>query len=246
MSAQPQRSFHRALSHSRKQPPRRPSSGSPRPNHFVSIRLNAGPCQEHFAAFYQHVTTEFPELQAYIIPPSEMHLTLALLHLNEHNTSSAIAAFAEASHVVRRHFSDYLLDLEFGGIDTFRSNWSTGQKTRVVYTYPKPGPSLSKLASFVDDLSLHLASKQSRDSPFLWIDSSPDRARFTPHCTLMKLKRTGNSGPIPDHIPDAAYSRFQDFEFGSARIASIELSIMMGPKESDGYYRSLASIPLPS
>ena len=190
---------------------------SNRPTHFICIPISNPLIQAEAESFQKHLCNLDSRLVDSCLPPTALHLTLAMLRINND----------KEMEVVKRVMNDLQLqmismlsrdkELKFEGVHHFRN--------RVLHTAPQQQRALCQFSSLLVQ-KLGLAS----------IATPGNYTPFSPHVTLVKLSRPMCRQYDMKSIERGVYQDLTEKTFGCQRAECMHLCPVTAPKEDDGFY----------
>lgn len=220
--------------------PTRPSGGfgaqKAKPNYFVCLRITAADVVAKVAALQADLVRRRPELAPHVLPPSRLHVTLAVMQLpvrspatgravgDDEAERTALKALTRAVH----QWSRGPIALSVAGVRQFTR--------RVLYGRVLPSADLDDMAAAVRQNLL--------DSGVAVCDEE-----FVPHMTLVKLPVSSARGSrlCVDVTDVAVGSSAGDMPFGDDSVGSLHLcSFLKDDLDVAEFYNSAtADLPLP-
>ncbi|KAI9559913.1 hypothetical protein GHT06_013920 [Daphnia sinensis] len=206
----------------RVRPPKIKTPRAAAPNHFFAVRISD--CQIVQAVHNVHSTIleQEPVLKKALVPPSTLHITLAVAHLSTtEDVVKANQVLQESVRLFSARLPNSQLDIHLAQMGHFNN--------KVIYARIKEE----------SDGAEHLNHlwKSLRDGCQTAGISLIDGDRFTPHVTLLKmskdprLRRKGIKA-VASHL----YEKHVDCVFGRQVVESVQLLSMTDPKDDEGYY----------
>lgn len=196
-----------------------------RPTHFIAVRISSeevrGSVKEVQDVLIKHNT----EIEPFLIPVPELHLTLCLLHLVTSDEMEIVhTVLQEIRTEIQRILSPSFI-LSFDGLKDFHS--------RVLYLAPMFVPGLS---SFVENLNQRFRSRG------LVVIDPPTSSSF--HVTIAKVPRNlASKNPSLLFLPEV-YNNIQITHFGAQHIDTISFCHARSSRRTDGFYTTLLELPL--
>ncbi|XP_057302233.1 A-kinase anchor protein 7-like [Hydractinia symbiolongicarpus] len=201
------------------------------PNYFLAIRIYNQEIHEKLSALQETIKSINADFVHSFVNVSTLHVTLNVLSLNDLlEIENAINALHLATQKVSEIVKEYTeRTLEFEGLGDFRG--------QVVFVKLKHNNTVKFIEKLVDvfknsfkELKVHY----------------PANEKFTPHLTVMKLskcfklmKKKGIK-----RIPQKMYKASKDSHFGFDEIKDVLLCSMTDKKDSNGFYKVVASVNL--
>lgn len=201
------------------------------PNYFLAIRIYNQEIRGKLSALQETIKSINADFVHSFVNVSTLHVTLNVLSLNDlFEIENAINALHLAIQKVSEIVKEYTeRTLEFEGLGDFRG--------QVVFVKLKHNNTVRFIEKLVDvfknsfkELNVHYSANE----------------KFTPHLTVMKLskcfklmKKKGIK-----RIPQKMYKASKDSHFGFDEVKDVLLCSMADKKDSDGFYKVVASVNL--
>ena len=199
-----------------------------RPTHFLAVRVTNPEVIAAVGRAHQTTLNLEPSYTDCVIPTTRIHVTVACLGLDtdEHVTNTIRALHNVKSELVQNWHPDQMV-LNFCGIGNFFHS--------VLYTQVKDAG--SRFSDFVH----HIRASVSAEG----VDIR-DVFEFTPHMTLVKLKRrVGRETLFTRYLDQRLYQTFNGCDFGSQVVDNLYLCEMSEDRREDDFYISPAHITFP-
>jgi len=193
-----------------------------RPNCFMAIQIRNPVIHKNIVDCQNKAICSNKVLEKHVESVRKAHLTLCVLRIEWHQIEEAKAVIAEAFESKLKDLNGTQLGFN-GGLDYFKGG-------KVVWVKPTSGLSeLQRISAIL---------KESLDSAgFNVLEKDRD---FQPHLTIFKYSyekaRRGPEGRKEMKDSHLHFTGYQDFEFGSETITSIQFLCMESPIGEDGYY----------
>eukprot|EP00300_Choanocystis_sp_HF-7_P041275 c7977_g1_i1.p1 GENE.c7977_g1_i1~~c7977_g1_i1.p1 ORF type:complete len:203 (+),score=48.61 c7977_g1_i1:69-677(+) len=193
-----------------------------RPTHFFAVRLTSPTIINNIKAIQQQLIGARPDLAAALIPTSQLHITLGVLHVRSVEHLQNLQDAIKQSTFDLRNFS-FRLD----GVGAFGDT--------VVY---------GRISENQDQL---LALRLYLDGVLSQVQEIGGfcTTQFTPHATIAKTSRmrSRRGGPRQQGFGAEVVSMFETLAIGSQEAGCVELLEMKIDKR-DGYYKRCFRIGL--
>ena len=199
-----------------------------KPNHFVAIRVSNAKIHSSVKDFQASLLKENAKIKPALIPLSSLHITMAVMHLDESSTEIARSALEKCKVKILPILNGVDLKLKFVGVGNF--------KHEVVFAKVEKGRNLESLNSVYEIITATFEEEG--------ICVSRDK-EWKPHLTLLKLSRKpALRRKGIRKVNDDNYASWMDFYFGEELVENLYLCSMFEQKEKDGFYKCVADILL--
>ena len=198
-----------------------------RPNHFVAIRVTDEAIHLSIKAFHDTVLKENEKLKPALIPLTSLHITMAVIHLDEATITIAQDALEKCKGKINEALKAVNFKLTFGGVGSFNNE--------VVFAKLQEKEQIECLKT----INSIVAETFDEDGICL-----TDKKEYNPHLTLLKLsrKKSLRKNGIKK-VGEGVYASWLDSYFGEESVTSVHLcSMHSGPKEVDGFYKCVSTI----
>lgn len=197
-----------------------------RPNHFVAIRISDSGIHHGIKSFQDAVIKENENLKQALIPLVSLHITLAVMYLDETMLNSALNALQKCKDKIFEALNAIKCKLVFCGVGNFRNEIVFANLQEKEHIKCLKAINSIITATFEDD-GICISNKK----------------EFNPHLTLLKLSRKKllRKNGIKK-VGESVYDSWHDFYFGEEVVHNILLCSMQGTKEQDGFYQCLSTI----
>eukprot|EP00058_Branchiostoma_floridae_P017022 XP_002602510.1 hypothetical protein BRAFLDRAFT_227193 [Branchiostoma floridae] len=194
------------------------------PNYTVAIRVTNDEIRRGVRKIQEAVLAHEPNLEPAIIPLSNLHVTLLMLHLREGQVQAAKEALRQA----KARITPQLLQpfnkvvIPFEGLGTFADT--------TVFAKVAEGGHLATLRQIADTVRTCFAEKNLYPT---------DDNTFLPHLTLMKIT-DNNQGKLKSkgiqRISPSLYEGLRERELGSQSVEGFQLCSLRKKRQADGYF----------
>ncbi|GIY72524.1 leukocyte receptor cluster member 9 [Caerostris darwini] len=184
-----------------------------RPNFFIAARIENQDIIKNLNEVSDYIKSKDELLGECCIPPKMLHMTLAILKLE--NVSEIRDAIIAMQATSEKSFAPVTLSLQ--GLDNFHH--------RVLYSRVEENDKLMNLRkNLIEDLVSNKCT-------------ITDRYSFVPHVTVAKLSRPVTRLRHSKYIDQYLYLQFEDNEFGIQEISNLYLCEMGSARREDGFYK---------
>ena len=190
------------------------------PNLFIALQIVNSAVKSKLRAVQNHVISGEPKLARAMVESEKSHVTLMVLNSLEVNVNEIGNKIGQ----VAERFEPFQMNIKSIG--------NFGNK--VVFANVDGCMELAQLhKSLIQALS-------EMDCVALKKEGA-----LKPHVTLMKMSRVRNRALQKFKIDPALYEKYQDCDFGTETVASVQLLSMVRPADSKtGYYHKFLEVPL--
>lgn len=198
-----------------------------RPNHFVAIRVSDAAIHLSIKAFQDTVLKENEKLKPALIPLISLHITMAVMHLDEATIKIAQDALEKCKGKINEALKAVNFKLTFGGVGNFSNE--------IVFAKLQEKEQIECLKT----INSIVADTFEEDGICL-----TDKKEYNPHLTLLKLsrKKSLRKNGIKK-VEEGIYASWLDSYFGEESVTNVHLcSMQSGAKESDGFYKCVSTI----
>jgi len=200
----------------------------PQPNHFISLKLAHNErLVETVTALQAKILETHPELEALLVSPSLLHLTLFVFH------SAGPEDLAKAVNCIRC-FEETLsgpavVQLTMAGLNSFGTD----------VLFAEVATESATEMDFLKQINIELSARFLEAG--LLTEQQKARAapgKFKPHVTLFKSSKGMGKKKAPKKIPKDAWQSLSGWVFGSHSCFGLELSSMI-EKDAAGFYQKI-------
>ena len=205
------------------------SSASPRPTHFLALRLGNPALHAHVAELQRAVIARSPSLADCAVPPVKSHLTTFVLHAPDEEAVSAAAEALDACRpLAAAHFAE-APRVQLRGLSSFGRN--------VLYADVVPDDDVARLRAFVAAVTEEFVARG--------VLANGAQKAWTPHLTLLKTSRVkGRKGARALAIRPQDWAGLEEAaDLGTHLLPTLALCAMAG-QQPGGYYVQVSEIPL--
>ena len=195
-----------------------------RPTHFVCIHITNPEVMQNADAIQTHIVSHTPELKEGCLPLTALHVTMCMVRLETEQQAEIAKNVLESMKPQLTHILPRCVRIAFTGVDNFRE--------RLVYVKVAKNLALERFVSSLIE-KFQLAG----------LRTPGNHAEYTPHMTLVKLSRPMQRDLRTSIISASTYLPFQDKPVGSQQVDAVHLCSMTEPKQEDGFYKRLVSVP---
>ena len=188
-----------------------------RPNHFVAIRVSDPAIHLAIKGFQDAVLKENEKLKPALIPLISLHITMAVMHLDETTIKIAQDALEKCKDEISRALQAVDHKLIFSGVGNFNN--------QIVFAKLLEKQQIDCLKN------INSVIKKAFEEDEICLT---DKKEYNPHLTLIK-KRSFRKDEIKK-----IYESYLDKCFGEESVKKVHL-YRMGPKE-DGSYECVSTI----
>jgi A-kinase anchor protein 7 len=188
-----------------------------RPNHFVAIRVSDPAIHLAIKGFQDAVLKENEKLKPALIPLLSLHITMAVMHLDETTIKIAQDALEKCKDEISRALQAVDHKLIFSGVGNFNN--------QIVFAKLLEKQQIDCLKN------INSVIKKAFEEDEICLT---DKKEYNPHLTLIK-KRSFRKDEIKK-----IYESYLDKCFGEESVKKVHL-YRMGPKE-DGSYECVSTI----
>ena len=206
------------------------SSASPRPTHFLALRLGNQALHAHVAELQRAVIARAPSLTDSAVPPAKSHLTTFVLHAADEEAVSAAAEALDACRpLASAHFAEAPPRVQLRGLSSFGRN--------VLYATVVSDDDAARLHAFVAAVTEEFVARG--------VLPHGAQKAWTPHLTLLKTSRVkGRKGGRALAIRPQDWAGLEEAaDLGTHPLPTLALCAMAG-QQPDGYYVQVSEIPL--
>ena len=189
-----------------------------RPNHFVAIRVSDPAIHLAIKGFQDAVLKENEKLKPALIPLLSLHITMAVMHLDETTIKIAQDALEKCKDEISRALQAVNHKLIFSGVGNFNN--------QIVFA------KLLKKQQIDCLKNINSVIKKAFEEDEICLT---DKKEYNPHLTLLIEKRSFRKDEI-----EKRYESYLDKYFGEESVKKVHL-YRMGPKE-DGSYECVSTI----
>jgi 2'-5' RNA ligase len=197
-----------------------------RPNHFVAIRVSDPAIHLAIKGFQDAVLKENEKLKPALIPLLSLHITMAVMHLDETTIKIAQDALEKCKDEISRALQAVDHKLIFSGVGNFNN--------QIVFTKLQEKEQIDCLKT----INSVVTAIFEEDGICL-----ADKREYNPHLTLLKLSRKSSLRKNGiKKVEENVYASWLDSYFGEELVKNVHLCSMQGAKEDDGFYKCLSTI----
>ncbi|XP_078658117.1 A-kinase anchor protein 7-like [Branchiostoma floridae x Branchiostoma belcheri] len=217
------------------------------PNYFVAIRVTSEEIRRGVRAIQEAVLAHEPNLEPAIIPLSNLHVTLLMLHLRE----GQVQAAKEALRLAKTRITPQLLQPVQKPGEKATTSPTTKEAGRFLLQFNKVVVPFEGLGTFADTTVFakvaeggHLATlrqiAETVRACFAEKSLYPtDDNSFLPHLTLMKIT-DNNQGKLKSkgiqRISPSLYEGLRERGLGSQSVEGFQLCSLRKKRQADGYF----------
>lgn len=198
-----------------------------RPNHFIAIRVSDTAIHLSVKTFQDALLKENEKLKPSLIPLISLHLTMAVMHLDEATIKIAQEALEKCKDKINEALKLVNFKLTFCGVGNFNNE--------IVFAKIKEKEQIECLKT----INNVVAETFEEDGICL-----TDKKEYNPHLTLLKLsrKKSLRKNGIRK-VEESVYDSLLDSYFGEESVTNVHLcSMQSGAKEKDGFYKCVSTI----
>jgi len=192
------------------------------PNYFVAARITDSALLEKLKEVQTKLVAKDENLKHTIVNLDTSHVTLSVLHLPNNKAVKKVQKLVEGSKSCLNEIVTEPFKLNIKELGNFDKE--------VIYADLERDDGFEVLKNMKDIFSKVLEEFDVNEFK-----------EFNPHLTLFKLTNSIKKKTKIEKLP-TDYKDFEDFEFGSQEINSIQLLSMKHAKQEDGYYKSFAQV----
>ena len=198
-----------------------------RPNHFVAIRISDPTIHRAIEGFQDTIVKANAKLKPALIPLISLHITLAVVHLDESAIKSAENALKKCRDKMIEALKAINFSIIFNGIGNFSNE--------VVFAKVQEKEQIECLKA-INSVVTETFEKEGI--------SVTDKKEYNPHLTLLKLsrKKSLRRNRIKK-VEESIYTTWLDSYFGEELVKNIHICSMQA-KEEDGFYKCVSTILL--
>ena len=189
-----------------------------RPTHFLALRITDPDVVAAAAKLHEVILNIEPKYAECVIPPERLHITLACLGLDsEDDIAKAREVLGELKQELLENWQPHLSSVSFEDVGNF---FHSVLYAKVIAE--------DKFMKFVDHLRAVMVTSGVEIR---------DVFEFTPHMTLVKLKRQlGREVLHTRYLDHRLYTELSGSKLGSQIVDNIYLCEMSENREPDGFY----------
>ncbi|XP_078575348.1 A-kinase anchor protein 7-like [Branchiostoma floridae x Branchiostoma japonicum] len=217
------------------------------PNYTVAIRVTSDEIRRGVRKIQEAVLAHEPNLEAAIIPLSNLHVTLLMLHLREGQVQAAKEALRQAK---ARITPQLLQPVQKPGENT-KAATSPREAGRFLLQFNKVVIPFEGLGTFADTTVFAKVAEGGHQATLRQIAETvracfaeknlypTDDNTFLPHLTLMKIT-DNNQGKLKSkgiqRISPSLYEGLRERELGSQSVEGFQLCSLRKKRQADGYF----------
>jgi len=192
------------------------------PNYFVAARITDSALLEKLKEVQTKLVAKDENLKHTIVNLDTSHVTLSVLHLPNNKAVKKVQKLVEGSKSCLNEIVTEPFKLKIKKLGNFDKE--------VIYADLEKDDGFEVLKNVKDIFSKVLEEFDVNEFK-----------EFNPHLTLFKLTNSIKKKTQIEKLT-TDYKEFDDFEFGTQEINSIQLLSMKHAKQDDGYYKSFAQV----
>ena len=197
-----------------------------RPNHFVAIRVSDPAIHLAIKGFQDAVLKENEKLKPALIPLISLHITMAVMHLDDTTIKLAQDALEKCKDKISEFLKAVNYKLIFSGVGNFNNE--------IVFAKLQEKEQVECLKAINNVVTATFEENGICLS---------DKKEYNPHLTLLKLSRKSSLRKNGiKKVEESIYDSWLDSYFGEEFVKNLHLCSMQGSKEKDGFYKCLSTI----
>lgn len=205
-----------------------PNEKAKRPNCFMAIQIRNPEIHKNIVECQDKALLKHKLLEPHVESVQKAHITLCIANIEWHEIEETKTVLTETVEAKLKDLHG--TKIQFTGINTFNGG-------KVVWVKPSSGETeLQKISKILKE-SLLAAG----------LNVLEIERPFTPHLTIFKYdyeaaRKSGRDGKTAMKSSHLHFQEYQDFEFGSESLTSVQFCCMETPKGEDGYYHRLHEV----